>query len=141
MDAASTERIELGELMAAAAAETARELSGGEALLDVLELVSRVRPELVGAAAETLAHSALATGLAEVLGASEPARMGQLVRQGAAALDLLERNWASGRRVLRESPSPFLAALCGSRARNVEDEQRRLVLTVLERSLVAEVGR
>ncbi len=127
---------------AAAATPCSAEPPVREGLLDLLELVSRQRPDLLRLVLEAVNGSPLrrvVASLAEELGVAEPRRLLEKLWQSAAAVSLLERNWPSRKQVLRDPPSPLLAAVCEARRRNV-DGRRRVRLTLIERKLRAEMG-
>ncbi len=114
-----------------------------EGLLDVLELVARLRPDLLRLVLKAVSGAGTlrrdVAMLAEELGVAEPPQLLEQLWHTTVAVDLLERNWPSRQPVLRDPPTPVLAAVCEARRRNVAG-RRRVKLTWVERKLRARLA-
>ncbi|MCP5003273.1 MAG: hypothetical protein GY941_04875, partial [Planctomycetes bacterium] len=114
-----------------------------EGLLDVLELVARLRPDLLRLVLKAVSGGGTlrrdVAMLAEELGVAEPPQLLEQLWHTTAAVDLLERNWPCRQAVLRDPATPVLAAVCEARRRNVAG-RRRVKLTWVERKLRAQLG-
>ncbi|MCP5010980.1 MAG: hypothetical protein GY942_13445 [Aestuariibacter sp.] len=122
------------------------EVSLGEALLDMLELVSRYRPDLLPRIVEALFSSTVrrvAASVGKKLGRIDREGICKLFYHHAAVVDRLERDRRSSRKVKHRCAehgraTRILAAVCQARGRNVIG-QRRLRLFEIERKLRAEI--
>ena len=118
------------------------EPSLGEALLDMLELVSRQRPDLLRWVVEALFSSSVrrvSASVGEKLGGIHPERICELFEHHACAVDRLERDGSSPRKLQHRRATRLLAAVCQARGRNVSG-RRRLRLFEIERKLRDEIA-